>query len=60
MLPGSNFPKIRQGSNFPKIPKLLASMGSARAVVAQILGILGKVDPCRCFRISAFKNFGEI
>ena len=52
--------KHRQGSNFPKIPKILASMGSARAVVAQILGILGKFDPCRCFRISGFKNFGEI
>ena len=50
----------RQGSNFPKIPKILASMGSARAIVAQILGILGKFDPCRCFRISGFKNFGEI
>ena len=52
--------KHRQGSNFPKIPKILASMGSARAIVAQILGILGKLDPCRCFRISGFKNFGEI
>ena len=52
--------KHRHGSNFPKIPKLLASMGSARAIVAQILGILGKFDPCRCFRISSFKNFGEI
>ena len=74
--PGSNFPKFlkpemrkhRQGSNFPTIPKILASMGSARAIVAQILGIwgnlipadvfafqasriLGKFDPCRCFRI---------
>ena len=27
-----------QGSNFPKIPKILASMGSAGAIVAQILG----------------------
>ena len=52
--------KHRQGSNFPKIPKILASMGSARAIVAQILGILGKLDPCWCFRISGFKNFGEI
>ena len=52
--------KHRQGSNFPKIPKILASVGSARAIVAQILGILGKFDPCRCFRISGFKNFGEI
>ena len=59
--------KHRQGSNFPKILKILASMGSARAIVAQILGILGnlipadvfafqarilgKFDPCRCFRI---------
>ena len=52
--------KHRQGSNLPKIPKLLASMGSARAIVAQILGILGQFDPCQCFRISGFKNFGEI
>ena len=37
--------KHRQGSNFPKIPKILASMGSAGAVVAQILGILGKFEP---------------
>ena len=36
--------KHRQGSNFPKIPKILASMGSDGA-------ILGKFDPCRCFRI---------
>ena len=27
---------------------------------ARILGILGKLDPCRCFRISGFRNFGEI
>ena len=45
-----------QGSNLPKIPEILASMGSARAIVAQILGIWGKFDPCRCFRISGFKN----
>ena len=51
--------KHRQGSNFLKIPKILASMGSARAIVAQILGILGKFDPCRCFRISGFKTFGK-
>ena len=57
--------KHRQGSNFPKNPKLLASVGSARAIVAQILGnlipadvfafqasgILEKFDPCRCCRI---------
>ena len=49
-----------QGSNFPKIPKLLASVGSAQAIVAQMLGILVKFDPCRCFRISGFKNFEEI
>ena len=52
--------KHRQGSNFPKIPKILASMGSAGAVVAQILGILGKFDPCQCFRISSFRISGEI
>ena len=40
-----------QGSNFPKIFKILASMGSAVAIVAQILGILGKFDPCQCFRL---------
>ena len=69
MLPGSNFPKVSEArmpktpagiSNFPKIPKILASMGSAGAIVAQILGILVKFDPCQCFRISSFKNFGEI
>ena len=27
---------------------------------ARILGILVKFDPCRCFRISGFRNFGEI
>ena len=42
----------------PEMRKLLASMGSAGARVAQILGILGKPDPCRCFRISGFRNFG--
>ena len=35
-------------------------MESAGAIVAQILGILGKFDPCQCFRISGFRNFGEI
>ena len=56
----SEMRKHRQGSNFPQIPKILASVGSARAIVAQILGILGKFDPCRYFRLSGFKNFGEI
>ena len=42
-----------QGSNFPKILKILASMGSAGAIVAQILGILERFDPCQCFRISS-------
>ena len=68
MLPGSNFPKVSEaemrkhwkGSNFPQIPKILASMGSARTIVAQTLGILGKFDPCQCFRVSSFRNFGEI
>ena len=44
--------KCCQGSNFPKIPKILASIGSAGAIVAQTLGILA--------RISSFRNFGEI
>ena len=35
--------KHRQGSNFLKIPKLLASVGGARAIVAQILRILGEI-----------------
>ena len=35
-------------------------MGSAGAIVAQILGILGRFDPSQCFRISSFRNFGEI
>ena len=49
-----------QGSNFPKVPKILASVGSAGAIVAQFLGIWGKFDPCQCFRISSFRKFGEI
>ena len=65
MLPGSNSPKFLkpemrnhwQGSNFPKIPRILASMGSARAIVAQIFGIWGKFDPCQCSFISGFKEF---
>ena len=36
--------KHRQGSNFPKIPELPASIRSARAIVAQILGFLGTFD----------------
>ena len=52
-----NMRKHWQGSNFPKIPKILASMGSAVVIVAQIFG---KFDPCQCFRISGFRSFGEI
>ena len=49
-----------QGSNFPKIPKISATMVPALPIDARILGILGKFDPCQCFRISGFRNFGEI
>ena len=52
--------KTLAGIKFPKIPKILASTGSVGAIVAQMLGILGKVDPCQCFRISGFRNFGKI
>ena len=52
--------KHRQGSNFPKIPKSWATIARALPIDARILGILGKFDPCRCFRISGFRNFGEI
>ena len=38
-------------------PKFLAP---SLPIDARILGILGKFDPCRCFRISGFRNFGEI
>ena len=43
-----------QGSKFTKIPKILASMGSAGAIVAQTLGIFGKFDPCQCSGISSY------
>ena len=49
-----------QGSNFSKIPKISATMVPALPIDARILGILGKFDPCQCFRISGFRNFGEI
>ena len=50
-----------QGSNFSKkTQQILASMGSAGAIVALILGSWGKFDPCPCFRISSFRNSGEI
>ena len=52
--------KHRQGSNFPKIPKIWATIARALPIDARIFGILGKFDPCRCFRISGFRNFGEI
>ena len=35
-------------------------MAPALPIDARILGILGKFDPCQCFRISGFRNFGEI
>ena len=38
-------------------PKFLAP---SLPIDARILGILGKIDPCRCFRISGFRNCGEI
>ena len=49
-----------QGSNFPKIPKNWATMAPALPTDARILGILGKFDPCQRFRISGFRDFGEI
>ena len=52
--------KHRQGSNFPQIPKICATIARALPIDARSLGILGKFDPCRCFRISGFRNFGEI
>ena len=52
--------KHRQGSNFPQIPKICATIARALPIDARILGILGKFDPCRCFRISGLRNFGEI
>ena len=52
--------KHRQGSNFPKIPKIRATIARALSTDARSLGNLGKFDPCRCFRISGFRNVGEI
>ena len=45
--------KHRQGSNFPKIPKILASMGNARAIVAQILEFWGNLIPADVFASEA-------
>ena len=63
-----NFGEIRAWRHFSNLgcenigrdqisPKFLAP---ALPIDARILGILGKFDPCRCFRISGFRNFGEI
>ena len=63
-----NFGEIRAWRHFSKLgcenigrdqisPKFLAP---SLPIDARILGILGKFDPCRCFRISGFRNFGEI
>ena len=48
-----------QGSNFPKIPKILASMGSAGAIVAQILGIWGNLIPASVFAVQASGILGR-
>ena len=32
-------------------------MAPALPIDARILGILGKFDPCQCFRISGFRNW---
>ena len=63
-----NFGEIRAWRHFSNLgcenigrdqisPKFLAP---SLPIDARILGILGKFDPCRCFRISGFRNFGEI
>ena len=63
-----NFGEIRAWRHFSNLgcenigrdqssPKFLAP---SLPIDARILGILGKIDPCRCFRISGFRNFGEI
>ena len=63
-----NFGEIRAWRHFSNLgcenigrdqisPKFLAP---SLLIDARILGILGKFDPCRCFRISGFRNFGEI
>ena len=63
-----NFGEIRAWQHFSTLgcenigrdrisPKFFAT---ALPIVATILGILGKFDPCRCFLISSFRNFGEI
>ena len=44
--------KHRQRSNFPQIPKIWATMAPALPIDARISGILGKFDPCQCFRIN--------
>ena len=63
-----NFGEIRAWRHFSNLgcenigrdqisPKFLAP---SLPIDARILGIWGKFDPCRCFRISGFRNFGEI
>ena len=63
-----NFGEVRAWRHFSNLgcknigrdqisPKFLAP---ALPIDARNLGILGKFDPCRCFRISGFRNFGEI
>ena len=51
--------KHRQGSTFPNSQNL-NNYSPAFPIDAGILGILGKFDPCQYFRISGFRNFGEI
>ena len=35
-------------------------MVPALPIDARMVGILGKFDPCQCFGVSGFRNFGEI
>ena len=53
--------KHGQGSNFPQLPKIRATMAPALPIDARICWVFSeKFDPCQCFSISGFRNFGEI
>ena len=52
--------KTSPGSNFPKIPKILASMRREGAVVAELSGISGKLEPGDDFALPASQILGKL
>ena len=52
--------KTLAGITFPPSSEHHGIYSECWAIVAQILWIVGKFDPCRCFHISDFRNVGEI